>query len=135
MRPLPSMTQASSGTTASLLTALMTPREMMTVAFSTRGPETGTTVTPRMAKYSGSPPCAAAGADPSKAAHPTATTPSANLKLRNEERIRHSLDLDSAEDAIHPPMLRRRTRLVGSYGRVKEIAVVKIGAGIVLRAA
>jgi hypothetical protein len=74
-----------------------------------------------MAKYSGSPPCAAARADPNKAALTAATTPNANLKLCNEERIRRSLDLDSAEDAIHPSMLRRRTRLVRSYRRVKEI--------------
>src|SRR5712664_1038996 len=104
MRPLPSITQASSGMAASLLTALMTPCEMMTVVFSKRGPETGTTVTPRMAKYCGSPPCAAARAEPSNAAHPTATTPSANLNLISEERIHHSLVLDSTEGAVQPPV-------------------------------
>jgi hypothetical protein len=88
-----------------LLTALITPREMMTVAFSRRGPETGTTVAPRIAKYCGSPPCPAARGDPSSAAHRPAVTPSANLKLSNEERIHHSLVLDGAKGRIQPPTL------------------------------
>src|SRR6266849_2173157 len=80
--------------TASLPTALMTPRPMMTVEFSRRGPDTGTTVAPRIAKYCGSPPCAQERAGFSKVAARPATTPSANQYLRNEEDIPDSLVLD-----------------------------------------
>src|ERR1700719_4014085 len=100
------MTQASSGIAASLLTALITPRERMTVAFSTRGPETGTTVAPRIAKYWGSPPCAAPRAAPNKVAPIAATAPSANLNRCNEECIHHSLVLDSAKGRIQPATLK-----------------------------
>src|SRR6267154_1148782 len=106
IRPLPSMTHASSGMVASLLTALITPRETMTVAFSKRGPETGTTVAPRMAKYCGSPPCAAQRVAPNKDAPAATLTPSANLNLCNVERIHDSLDLDRTEGAIQPPTSR-----------------------------
>src|ERR1700686_2055954 len=91
VRPLPSTTQASSGTAASLAIVLMTPRAMMTVAFSTRGPETGTTVTPRMAKYCGSPPCAAScGAEAGISARMKATLETNHTVRLKKERITHS---------------------------------------------
>src|SRR5215470_15204480 len=46
---------------ASLPTARITPRATTTVASSSGGAETGTTLAPRMAKYCGSPPWANAG--------------------------------------------------------------------------
>src|SRR6266851_6900079 len=107
MRPLPSMTQASSGMAASLATALMTPRELMTVVFSRRGPETGTTVAPRMAKYCGSPPCAdMRGASASDRAR-MGTTFHVNRTLRpDKEHIPHSFIGFSREDEIPVSIVR-----------------------------
>jgi hypothetical protein len=58
-----------------------------------------------MAKYCGSPPCAAAPAAPNNVAPIAATAPSANLNRRHEECIDHSLVLDSAKGRIQPPTL------------------------------
>src|ERR1700731_3549561 len=97
------MTQASSGMAASLLTALMTPREMMTVAFSKRGPETGTTVTPRMAKYCGSPPCAAMrGARANVPAKTKARFETKHTIRLEKERIAHSY-IGLPREAVIPP--------------------------------
>src|SRR5260370_39637134 len=104
------MTHASWGMVASLLTALITPRETMTVAFSKRGPETGTTVAPRMAKHCGSPPRTSALSAPPKTAPTAAVTPSANLTLCNVERIHDSLHLDRTGGPIQPPTSRETTR-------------------------
>src|SRR5258705_12643552 len=55
------MIQVSCGEGTTLPTAVITPCETITAAFSMRGPETGTTVAPRIAKDCGSPPCAFSG--------------------------------------------------------------------------
>src|SRR5580700_495471 len=52
------MIQASGGMATSLPMALITPWAITTVAFSRGGPDTGTILAPRIAKYCGSPPCA-----------------------------------------------------------------------------
>src|SRR5437016_45432 len=49
------MTHASGGMAMSFPTAVMRPRDMTMVAFSRGGPETGTTLALRMAKYCGEP--------------------------------------------------------------------------------
>src|SRR5882762_9531552 len=100
------MTHASSGMVASLLTALITPRETTTVAFSRRVPETGTTVTPRIAKYCGSPPCAAQRVAPNRPADIAAATPNADLTFEPEDPFRNSFVLDCMEGANQPPTSR-----------------------------
>src|SRR5579864_1931558 len=121
VRPLPSTTQASSGTGASLAMVLMTPRAMMTVAFSTRGPETGTTVTPRMATYCGSPPCAASrGARASAKARMKAALQTNQTVRLKKERIAHSFIGLPSEAKITERRSSRRKRLVGSYRGVKQ---------------
>src|SRR5271165_4996096 len=85
----------------SLPTAVMTPREIRTVAFSMGGPETGTTLAPRMAKWRGSPPCACKFAGKhttsSKAKHTNARV----AQRFTAERMRNSFFDGSAE--IKPP--------------------------------
>src|SRR5215831_14659239 len=119
------MTHASSGIRASLLTAVITPREMITVALSMRGPETGTTVAPRIAKYCGSPPCPA--------------ILGAATRKRPSEAVRASHHLGPSKWRIRTPCLdgveghgsthhfvnavMKRTRLVASYRTVKALAV------------
>src|ERR1700676_2758327 len=103
VRPLPSMTQASSGTGASLATALMMPRARMTVTFSRRGPETGTPVTPRGAKYCGSPPRAAIrGARANVAAKTKARFETKHTIRLEKERIAHSY-IGLPREAVIPP--------------------------------
>src|SRR5882762_9637950 len=83
--PLPSMTHASGGMATSFPTAVMRPREMTMVAFSTGGPETGMTLAPRMAKYCGSPPCARRdGAAQKRAKSAVTQTADAHLRIRFE---------------------------------------------------
>src|SRR6266705_5451844 len=82
VNPLPSMTHASGGMARSFPIAVMRPREITMVAFSTGGPETGTTLAPRMAKYCGSPPCAyRAGAAQKRANRAVKQTAKAHLRI------------------------------------------------------
>src|ERR1700682_5541510 len=57
VNPLPSIIHASSGIFVSRPTEAIMPREMTIVPFSIVGPDTGTILAPRIAKYGGSPPC------------------------------------------------------------------------------
>src|SRR5262249_19669118 len=100
VRPLPSMTQASSGIVASFATALITPRTIITVPFSIRGPDAGTTVAPRIAKYCGSPPCAAARSAINAAESPT-ITPNTNHR-REVKTHMHELLFDFKVRATTP---------------------------------
>src|SRR6195256_2253066 len=110
------MIQASGGIATSLPTAVMTPRERTTVAFSMGGPATGTTFAPRIAKYRGSPPCANRddGAQKSRRSA-VRQTADAHLQIRLE-RMQDS----SRESVWKSPGNRkaRRMRLVGSFLRV-----------------
>src|SRR5712691_779440 len=79
------MTHASGGMVTSFPIAVMRPREMTMVAFSTGGPETRTTLAPRMAKYCGSPPCAQRdGAAQKRAKSAVTETADTHLRIRLE---------------------------------------------------
>src|SRR5712691_5645037 len=123
VRPFPSMTHVSSGIGASLATDLITPRATITVTFSRRGPETGTTVAPRMAKYCGSPPCAAIrGASASERARMETTLQAKRTLRPNKELIPQLLTwIAAAGSDSTEHRASRRTRLVGSHRGVKHI--------------
>src|SRR5713226_6457380 len=94
---------------------------MTTVAFSMRGPETGTTVAPRMAKYCGSPPCAASLGAPVK-------TTNAAVKANEDFRAKTKCIHDSffgwrGRRDPRGIVLAERTRLVGSRRSVKAVRV------------
>src|SRR5215813_12042402 len=120
VRPLPSMTHASSGTAASFPTAEITPRDTITVAFSIRGPETGTTVAFLIAKYCGSPPWARSCGAAASSMATAASSVNANEDRRRRKRMHDSLFWMARKDAIHRHCLGRRMRLVGSCGSVKK---------------
>src|ERR1700676_51374 len=123
--PLPSMNQASCGKVTSLPTAVITPREMTTVAFSMRGPDTGTTVAPRMANDCGSPPCAAIRGAAARATARVAMSASAGHHFRRRtEGIHDSLFWTARKDAIHKALFWQTERLGGSFRRVKEAKAI-----------
>src|SRR4029077_13865044 len=114
------MIQVSCGKVTSLPTAVITPCETITVAFSMRGPETGTTVAPRIAKDCGSPPCAfsSEGAANNRMA---AVRAIANDKRRRGTKcIPDSFIWVARKDANPDHRFCRRIRLVGSYRGVKN---------------
>src|ERR1700687_5062252 len=121
------MSQASCGKLASLPTAVITPREMTTVAFSMRGRETGTTVAPRIAKDCGSPPCAAIRGAATKRTLRVVTSARANDKLRRgTEGIHHSLVGRRGKTHATKHGFGRRKRVGGSSGRVKETKTTRL---------
>src|SRR5579859_7157442 len=101
------MTQASAGIAASLATAVITPRATTTVASSMGGPETGTTFTPRIAKYCGSPPCALAEEALARiiAAMNAADSTEKPMRL-NKERMSNSFWKNNEETADRPSAVR-----------------------------
>src|ERR1700730_7755620 len=112
------MTKASSGIGASFATALITPRAMITVPFSSRGPETGTTVTPRMAKYCGSPPCAAIRGAKASIAARMKTTLQTNATVRpKKECIPNSSSGLPREAKIHRASFEQRQEASGKLPR------------------
>src|SRR6266852_3203540 len=105
------------------------PREMTTVAFSRRGPETGMTVAPRMAKYFGSPPCAASRGAATKRPERVAILARDKDNLRpGTECIHDSLFGRRGRTRSTKHCFGRRKRLGGSFRRVKETKTIQAEA-------
>src|SRR6266436_5280563 len=123
MRPLPSITSASAGIGTSFPIAAMMPCAMTTVALSIGGPETGTTLAPRIAKYSGSPPCAqicGAAASRTSSVAPSAST---NEDLRVKTDIVQAPFWEMKEDTIPRPSKKQTHEANGKFQESQEPAV------------
>src|SRR6266404_5720348 len=114
------MTHASGGMAISFPTPAIRPRETTMVAFSKGGPDTGTTLAPRMAKYCGSPPCARRGGAIQRTAK-RAAKQTADTHLRTTLECMQELLARALKGQPSPGNRKgRRMRLVGSFGRVKK---------------
>src|SRR5271154_2432325 len=120
------MIQASGGMATSLPIAVMTPWAITMVAFSTGGPETGTILAPRMAKYCGSPPCARIWGAAARSAKRVTANASANTHRRARTERMQAPFWDTFRTRTPDGMFSRRKRLARSYGRVKEGGVFKV---------